>query len=133
MVVTPEALADATSRLEASSPGYLARVRRQAAALARPATEKERARRAIAVTVETAHINPNVPFASANLVGRLLKRVIGTLVRFYVLHINSQVVEFAESSAWMGQSLLDYTESLEKEVVALKARVRRLEEAAEAP
>ena len=119
--------------MESEAPGYLARVRKQAAALARPATEQERARRAIAVVVNNAQIHPNVPFASRRLVGRLLKRVIGTLIRFYIIHINSQVVEFAESSAWMGQSLLDYAESLEAEVATLRARVRRLEEAAEAP
>jgi hypothetical protein len=133
VLVTPESLAEATARLESAAPGYLARIRKQAAALARPATEKERARRAIAITVQTAHVNPNVGFTSRRVTGRVLKRVVATLIRFYILHINSQLVEFAESSAWMGQSLLDYTESLEKEVATLKERVRRLEQGAEAP
>lgn len=131
--MTPEALQEAAARLEAEAPGYLARVRRSAAALARPDGERDRARQAIAITVETAQVTPNVPFASRRLVGRVMKRVIGTLTRFYFVHLTSQVVEFAEASAWMGQSLLDYTATLEAELAALRERVRRLEEGAAAP
>jgi hypothetical protein len=132
-VITPEALAQAQARLEREAPGYLARVRRRAAALARPATEREQALRSIALTVETAQVNSNVPNESNHLAGRVMKKAVSVLTRFYFLHLTTQVTEFAESSAWMGQALMEYTAALETEVAALRERVRCLEERLDAP
>jgi uncharacterized protein YceH (UPF0502 family) len=131
--VTPESLEEAAARLEHIEPGYLAKVRRRASALGVPTTNRERVRRSIGLTVETAHINADVPSASNRRVGRMMKRGISTLTRFYMLHVVSQVNEFAESSAWMGQALMDYTAALEAEVDQLRERVRCLEERLEAP
>jgi hypothetical protein len=133
MDLSPETLQAEAARMEAQAPGYLTRVRRSAAALARPASERDRVARAIALTVEAAQVTPNVPLASNRRAGRLMKRVVAAVTRFYFLSLTAQVVEFAESSAWMGQALLDYTASLEAEVADLKERVRCLEQGPGAP
>ena len=131
--MTPESLEEAAARLEQIEPGYLAKIRRRATALGVPATGRERVRQSIGLTVETAHMNADVPSASNRRVGRVMKKGVSALTRFYMLHIVSQVNEFAEASAWMGQALMDYTSGLEAEVAQLRERVRRLEERLEAP
>lgn len=133
MLPTDDTLAEAAARLEAMAPGYLDRVRRQAAALGRPATEVDRARQAIATTVERAPVSVIPPLVSRKRFGRAVKHAISVAVRFNLLHVAAQVTDLAEASAWMGQAVLDYAVSLETEVADLRERVRRLEERLGAP
>jgi hypothetical protein len=126
-MVMPESLDAAAARLEEIAPGYLERIRKRAAGMGVPRTPTERARRSIDLVVEAARINPNAPLVSRRRSGRFLKRVVGSLARFYVVFVADQVTDLGESASWMGSALCDYVDGLEAEVVALRERVTRLE------
>jgi hypothetical protein len=127
--VSDPGLEAAAARLEEIAPGYLDRIRKATAGMSVPRTPPERARRAIDLVVATAQINPNAPLLSRRRSGRFIKRVIGSLVRFYVVFVAGQITDLGESASWMGTALCDYVEGLETEVAMLSERVRRLEEA----
>lgn len=124
----PEPVEQAAARLEEMAPGYLDRIRRRAAELGVPRNPQERARRSVDLVVETARIDANAPIGSHRLSGRIAKRVVGTLTRFYVLSLADQMTDLGESTSWMGAALCDYVAGLEAEVHALRERVTRLEE-----
>lgn len=126
-VPSPETLEHAAARLEEIAPGYLDRIRGRAAELGIPRTPRRRAERAVDLVVETARIDPNAPIGSHRRSGRVAKRVVGTLIRFYVLSVTDQVSDLGESVSWMGTALCDYVAALEDEVAALSERVDRLE------
>lgn len=128
-MTAPDALEAAAARLEEVAPGYLDRIRRRAAELGVPRTPLERARRAIDLVAETAHINPAAPVGSTRRTGRVLKQGVGMLTYFYIRFIADQVVDLGESASWMGSALCDYVAGLEAEVTSLQQRVARLEEA----
>ncbi|HWE53888.1 MAG TPA: hypothetical protein VG435_00145 [Acidimicrobiales bacterium] len=127
-MTAPESVEQAAARLEEMAPGYLATVRWRAAEMGVPRTRTERVRRSIGLVAEYAYINPDAPTDSSRLVGRVVKRVVGSVTRFYILRIVHQVTDLGESASWMGQALCDYVGSLEAEVDDLRERVRRLEE-----
>jgi hypothetical protein len=127
MAAPPETIEEAAARLERIAPGYLEMVRRRAAERGVPGSPEERARRAVAVVSDTAQISPDAPVASRRRGGRLVKRLVAGLVRFYFLHLVQQVAEMGQSTSWMGYALCDYVAGLEGEVAELRARVERLE------
>jgi len=122
-------LEGAAAQLERIAPGYLDRIRARVAALAVPRTPQEQVRRSVQLVLDTAQINPNAPLVSDRRSGRFVKRVIGSLTRFYILAITRQVTELGESTSWMGAALYDYVAGLEAELADLRERVRCLEEA----
>lgn len=126
-------VAAAEARLEQIAPGYLARVRQRAESVGLPRTPVERARRSIELVAESAVVDPNPPTRSRLLPVRLLKRVLGKLMRFYILFLAEQVTDLGVGTSWMGSALCDYVVGLEAEVVDLRERVRRLEEGAGRP
>lgn len=128
-----ESVDEAAARLESIAPGYLEKIRRHAAELGVPTTQAGRARRAVAMVAATAPIDPDVPTESRRRAGRLVKRGVGVLTRFYFVHLTAQMSEFGESTSWMGTALCDYIEGLEAEVAALRERVARLEQAPPSP
>ena len=127
MSTGPESLEAAEARLERIAPGYLAEVRERAAAIGLPKTPEERVRRMTALVSELAVINADAPTGSARRASAVVKRGVGTLVRFYFLHVTGQVATLGESTAQMGDALCDYVAGLEKELVELRERVARLE------
>lgn len=133
MTATPETLEEAAARLEAVAPGYLERIRRRAAELGVPRTPRDRARRSVDIVAESATLNLAAPTASRNPVGRVVKRVVAKLVRFYLVFVAEQIRDLGESASWMGNALYEYTAGLEAEVADLRERVRRLEEAQSPP
>lgn len=122
-------LAAAAARLEEIAPGYLDRVRSRAAELAVPKTQAQRARRSVDLVMRSARVDPRPPVSSRRRSGRVVKRVVGSLTRFYVAFLAEQVIDLGESTALMGSALCDYIEGLEAEVAALQERVGRLEQA----
>lgn len=131
--VDPARLAAAAARLEEAAPGWLDEVRRRAAALGVPRTPGERARRAVDLVTATASVSADAPVLSRRRSAATVKRAVGTLTRFYFLHVVSQVNEMGESTAWMGSALCDYVAALEAEVEDLRRRVTRLEEGRTGP
>ena len=129
----PKSLEVAAARLEEIAPGYLDRVRRRAAELSVPRTRLAQVQRSIDMVVQTARIDPNAPVESRSRPLRLVKRVVGKLMRFYMLYLSEQVIDLGESTSWMGTALCDYVAGLETEVAELRERVARLEEARDRP
>ncbi len=123
-----EGVSQAESELERRSPGYLAKVRRLASELGVPRTREEQVRRAVHLVDSASRIRVDAPTDSARTAGRYAKRAVGTLTRFYVVHIAGQVTELGQSTAWMGTALLEYVAELEKRVAALEAEVASLRE-----
>ena len=123
----------AAARLEQIAPGYLERIRGRAGELAVPKTPSDRARRSVDLVMRSARIDPNPPRSSRRRSGRVVKRVVGSLTRFYVAFLAEQAIDLGESSALMGSALCDYIDGLEAEVAALRDRVGRLERAQGSP
>jgi hypothetical protein len=126
--VPPESLEEAAGRLEEIAPGYLERVRGLAVAMGVAPTPAARARRAVDRVVGAARIDPGPPLRSRRRSRKAARRVIGSLMRFYIGFVTEQVTDLGESASWMGTALCDYVDGLEAEVAALRDRVRCLEE-----
>lgn len=133
MSTGPESLQEAADRLERIAPGYLELVRRRAAELGLPPTREARARRTVELVAQAAPIDATPPIASARRIVQAAKRGVGTLVRFYALHLAGQVSTLGDSTALMGEALCDYVAGLEREVSELRERVARLEGRPDAP
>lgn len=133
MTVTPETPEQAGARLEEIAPGYLDRIRRRAADLGLPPTPRDGARRSIDIVIDQSRLNLDVPTASRTRPGRLLKRLVAVLVRFYLVFVAEQIRDLGESTSWMGTALYNYVAGLEAEVAELRERVARLEEGAASP
>ncbi len=133
MTANPETVEEAAARLELIAPGYLDRVRRRAAELGLPRTPRDGASRSINVVIDSSRLNLNVPTASKHLPGRVVKRVVAVLVRFYMVFVAEQIRDLGESTSWMGTALYNYISGLESEVADLRERVRCLEEAQSRP
>ena len=127
MTATDPALEAAADRLEQAAPGYLARVRRLAAARAVPTTPAGRVERALELVDQTARIDINAPVVSNRRVGRVMKKVVGTLIRFYMIHMADQVTDLGDSVSWLGRALNDYLVGLESEVTRLRGQVGDLQ------
>ena len=119
----------AAVRLDEIAPGYLDRIRRRAAEIAVPRTPLDRARKSIDLLTEVSQVDPNAPVDSDRRSGRFLKRVVRKLTFFSIRFITQQTADLGESASWMGTALCDYVAGLESEVVSLRERVTRLEEA----
>ena len=132
MTATDPALEAAADRLEQAAPGYLARVRRLAAARAVPTTPAGRVERALELVDQTAQIDINAPVVSNRRLGRVMKKVVGTLIRFYMIHMAHQVTDLGDSVSWLGRALNDYLVGLESEVTRLRGQVGDLQARIEA-
>lgn len=128
MATTDPAPEAVEAQLEETAPGYLGRVRRLAAARSLPATLEGRVGRALDTVEEASRIDVTPPVISSRRMGRVMKEGVGTLVRFYMIHLADQVTDLGNSVSWMGRSLADYVSHLESEVTSLRAQVDDLEE-----
>lgn len=122
----PDGLAEAAATLESLQPGYLDQVRRAAAERGVARTRVEQVRRAIKLVADTSDINPDAPLLSRRRSGRALKRVVGSLTRFYIIYVAGQVTDLGHSASWMGASLLEYVGDLEARIQALEAEIEDL-------
>ncbi|HET6963709.1 MAG TPA: hypothetical protein VFH58_02985 [Acidimicrobiales bacterium] len=129
MTASPETVEEAAARLEQIAPGYLDRIRRRAAELGLPRTPADGARRSIDIVVDSSRLNLDVPTASQRMAGRVVKRGVAVMVRFYLVFMAEQIRDLGESTSWMGTALYNYVAGLESEVAELRERVRCLEEA----
>ena len=127
MTATDPALEAAAERLERTAPGYLARVRRLASARGVPTTPAGRVDRALELVDQTAQIDINPPIVSNRRLGRVMKKIVGTLIRFYMIHMADQVTDLGDSVSWLGRALHDYVAGLEAEVGRLRGEVADLQ------
>lgn len=128
MTSTDPALDEAAARLESLAPGYLERVRRLARARSVAPTPAGRVAQALELVDEASVCNVDAPAVSRRRSGRVMKRLVGTLVRFYMLHMAGQVTDLGGSVSCLGGALADYIADLEAEVGRLRAEVSDLEE-----
>ena len=127
--------ADAEARLEQLVPGYLAKVRSAAAALAVDAGGSAGGLSVeLAAVRDASHFDLDVPTASASPAGSYLKAGVKRATGWYLRYLTAQLGNFAGAVTAMGDaaaSRLELLEVTDAELVAqldqLRSRVERLE------
>lgn len=132
---TPDTAA-AEARLEELAPGYLAKVRAAAAALAVDAHGGGSVAVEVAAVREAAEFDLDVPTMSMNPAGSYVKEAVKRATSWYLRYLTVQVAGFARSVTSMGEALATQLERLDRvdadqagELEALRERVAKLEAA----
>jgi hypothetical protein len=131
----------AAERLEALSPGYLARVRRSASRLGVRSGSSDNLDVLLEDVADQARIDVEVTTASRRRPVVYLKKAVKALIRWYLRYLAQQMTAFGESVSRLGRELVARTEAVEArseslgrsvdalsdDVETLRRRVDRLE------
>ena len=121
-------VAEAEARLEALAPGYLARVRSAAAALAVDAHGGAEVMAEVVAVREAAELDLDVPTASSAPAGAYAKLAIKRATSWYLRYLTVQLTVFARAVASMGESVaaqLDRLDGADAELSAGLEQLRR--------
>jgi hypothetical protein len=107
---------------------YVDRVRAAAQRLGQQVDDETDPRSALAAVEGLSNIDVDVPTESAVPGGRLAKDTVRTAIRWYLLHLSSQMTAFAHAVAHLEGIIVQRTGQLEQDVVSLRRRIEQLEE-----
>jgi hypothetical protein len=127
-VPTPTAadLRAAERRLEGIAPGYLAKVRLAAARTGRHHGDSGDVEAVLAEVAMVATVDVDVPTLSRRRSVSVLKRVVKTLIGWYLRYLGDQVSALGASVSSLGTALSERSDRLEADTLATALELQRL-------